>query len=87
MEEPGEGYPPDPVIIIDPPVDTEEPLFDVVVEDGKIISVKAINIIQVNTLPTLRVSGGTGAILRPVIGRIPESKPGQKVIQVIDCIT
>lgn len=86
VEDPGEGYT-DPEIIIDPPITGIGTSFDVVVEDGRIISVKAINIIQVNTLPTLRVSGGTGAILRPVIGRIPESKPGQKVIQVIDCIT
>ena len=86
VEEPGEGYT-DPEIIMDPPIAGIGTFFDVVVEDGRIISVKAINIIQVNTLPTLRVSGGTGATLRPVIGRIPESKPGQKVIQVIDCIT
>lgn len=88
IEVPGEDVPDDVDIIIDPPTDpTDEPIFDVVVEDGRIISVKPINIIQVNTLPTLRVLGGTGAILRPIIGRIPESKPGQKVIQVIDCIT
>ena len=88
IEVPGEDVPDDVDIIIDPPTDpTDEPIFDVVVEDGRIISVTPINIIQVNTLPTLRVLGGTGAILRPIIGRIPESKPGQKVIQVIDCIT
>ena len=97
IEDPGNDVPEEPEIIIDPGIDPPpgelgepilgEPIFDVRVEDGRIISVKPINIIQVNTLPTLRVSGGTGAILRPVIGRIPESKPGQKVIQVIDCIT
>ena len=89
IDDPGEGYPPNPEIIIDPPIDPPpgEPIFDVRVEDGRIISVTPINIIQVNTLPTLRVLGGTGAILRPVIGRIPEAKPGQKIIQVIDCIT
>ena len=87
IEVPGDDVPDDVEIIIDPPIGIDEPIFDVVVEDGRIISVTPINIIQVNTLPTLRVSGGTGAILRPVIGRIPESKPGQKVIQVIDCIT
>lgn len=87
IDDPGDKVPGDVEIIIDPPIDIGEPIFDVVVEDGRIISVTSINIIQVNTLPTLRVSGGTGAILRPIIGRIPESKPGQKVIQVIDCIT
>lgn len=89
VENPGKDVPDPPIIVIDPPPNnpTDEPLFDVIVEDGRIISVTAINIIQVNTLPTLRVLGGTGAILRPVIGRIPESKPGQKIIQVIDCIT
>ena len=87
IEVPGDDVPDDVEIIIDPPIGIDEPIFDVRVEDGRIISVTPINIIQVNTLPTLRVSGGTGAILRPIIGRIPESKPGQKVIQVIDCIT
>lgn len=88
VENPGRDYT-DPEIILDPPTNNPEnlPLFDVVVEDGRIISVTPINIIQVNTLPTLRVLGGTGAILRPIIGRAPESKPGQKIIQVIDCIT
>ena len=88
VENPGKDVPVPPIIVIDPPPNnpTDEPLFDVIVEDGRIISVTAINIIQVNTLPTLRVLGGTGAILRPVIGRIPESKPGQKLIKVIDCV-
>ena len=89
VDDPGGGHTGPPIIVIDPPPNnpTDEQLFDVVVEDGRIISVTPINIIQVNTLPTLRVLGGTGTILRPVIGRIPESKPGQKIIQVIDCIT
>ena len=87
IEVPGEDVPDDVDIIIDPPTGpTDEPIFDVRIENGRIISVTPINIIQVNTLPTLRVLGGTGAILRPIIGRIPESKPGQKVIQVIDCV-
>ena len=66
-----------------------EPDFDIVIEDGRIISVKPINIIQVNVLPKLRVvsGSGSGALLKPIIGRLPESKPGQKLIQVIDCVT
>ena len=61
--------------------------FDVVIDEGRIISVKPINIIQVNILPKLRATGGSGALLKPIIGRLPESKPGQKVIQVIDCVS
>ena len=87
--ETGTGIVDPPIITIDPPIesgDSDEPIFDVVIDEGRIISVKPINIIQVNTLPKLLVTGGSGAILKPIIGRIPESKPGQKVIQVIDCI-
>ena len=101
---PGDSYEPDDTrIIIDPtieppppfnPEDPElgtliEPDFDIVIEDGRIISVKPINIIQVNVLPKLRVvsGSGSGALLKPIIGRLPESKPGQKLIQVIDCVT
>ena len=102
--DPGDSYEPDDTrIIIDPtteppppfnPEDPElgtpiEPDFDIVIEDGRIISVKPINIIQVNVLPKLRVvsGSGSGALLKPIIGRLPESKPGQKLIQVIDCVT
>ena len=87
--DPGDNYPEDTEIIIDlvPEDDDDKIEFDVVVEDGRIISVKPINIIQVNTLPKLRAIGGSGAVLKPIIGRLPEFKPGQKVIQVIDCIT
>jgi hypothetical protein len=85
----GEDYPEDTEIITDliPEDDDDEIEFDVIIDEGRIISVKPINIIQVNILPKLRATGGSGALLRPIIGRIPESKPGQKVIQVIDCIT
>ena len=104
IPDPGDSYEPDDTrIIIDPtteppppfnPEDPElgtliEPDFDIVIEDGRIISVKPINIIQVNVLPKLRVvsGSGSGALLKPIIGRLPESKPGQKLIQVIDCVT
>ncbi len=84
----GEDYPEDTEIITDlVPEDDEEIEFDVIVDEGRIISVKPINIIQVNILPKLRATGGSGALLKPIIGRLPESKPGQKIIQVIDCIT
>lgn len=84
----GENYPEDTEIITDlVPEDDDEIEFDVVIDEGRIISVKPINIIQVNILPKLRATGGSGALLKPIIGRLPESKPGQKVIQVIDCIS
>lgn len=91
--DPGDDYPEDTKIIIDPsPEDDDGQIggnveFDVVIDEGRIISVKPINIIQVNILPKLRATGGSGALLKPIIGRLPESKPGQKVIQVIDCIS
>ena len=91
--DPGDDYPEDTKIIIDPaPEDDDDQIggnveFDVVIDEGRIISVKPINIIQVNILPKLRATGGSGALLKPIIGRLPESKPGQKVIQVIDCIS
>jgi hypothetical protein len=85
----GEDYPEDTEIITDlvPEDDDDEIEFDVIVDEGRIISVKPINIIQVNILPKLRATGGSGALLRPIIGRLPESKPGQKIIQVIDCVS
>ena len=87
--DPGDDYPEDTKIIIDPaPEDDDDEIeFNVVIDEGRIISVKPINIIQVNILPKLRATGGSGALLKPIIGRLPESKPGQKVIQVIDCIS
>jgi hypothetical protein len=87
--DPGDDYPEDTEIITDlvPEDDDDEIEFDVVIDEGRIISVKPINIIQVNILPKLRATGGSGALLKPIIGRLPESKPGQKVIQVIDCIS
>ena len=93
--DPGDDYPEDTKIIIDPaPEDDDDQIggnveFDVVIDEGRIISVKPINIIQVNILPKLRATGGSGsgALLKPIIGRLPESKPGQKLIQVIDCVT
>jgi len=96
IPDPGDSYEPDDTrIIIDPaPEDDDDQIggnveFDVVIDDGRIISVKPINIIQVNVLPKLRVvsGSGSGALLKPIIGRLPESKPGQKLIQVIDCVT
>ena len=87
----GEDYPEDTEIITDlvPKDDDDEIEFDVVIDEGRIISVKPINIIQVNILPKLRATGtgGSGALLKPIIGRLPESKPGQKIIQVIDCVS
>ena len=84
----GENYPEDTEIITDlVPEDDDEIEFDVVIDEGRIISVKPINIIQVNILPKLRATGGSGALLKPIIGRLPESKPGQKIIQVIDCVS
>lgn len=87
--DPGDDYPEDTKIIIDPaPEDDDDEIeFDVIIDEGRIISVKPINIIQVNILPKLRATGGSGALLKPIIGRLPKSKPGQKVIQVIDCIS
>jgi len=62
--------------------------FDIVVQNGRIISVKPLNSIQIQNIPTITITSktGSGALVKPVIGRLPLTPQGE-VIQVIDCIS
>ena len=84
IDDPGDDYDPVETEVID---DIGTPYNVVVNDDGNIISVKPINIVRTTRLPKLKATIGTGAILRPIIGRIPEAPPGQNVIEIIDCVT
>ena len=70
--------------------------YSLTVDEGRIVSVSTpsitqvtqINSIKTTTLPeiTINTSTGIGAILRPIIGRLPTTPQG-KIESVIDCIT
>ena len=62
--------------------------YSVNIEDGKIISAIPINSIEITNLPKITVisSTGSGAFIKPVIGRLPLSPQGE-VLQIIDCVT
>lgn len=67
--------------------------YELTIDNGRIITVgfsntSQLNIIKTQTLPeiTINTSTGRGAILKPIIGRLPVTPQG-KVEQVIDCIT
>ena len=88
---------PGPIVPSPIGIGTTTPIYEVVVDedDGGIIEVKVLNILRFNEeLPDLIVNSetGSGAILRPVFGRIPEDllAPGGDrqvgIVSVIDCI-
>ena len=62
--------------------------YDVVIQNGRIISTKPLNNIQIQDLPVITVTSktGSGALIKPVIGRLPLTPQGE-VVQVIDCIS
>ena len=57
-------------------------------QNGRIISAKPLNNIQIQDLPVITVTSktGSGALIKPVIGRLPLTPQGD-VVQVIDCIS
>ena len=59
--------------------------YDVKIEDGKIVSVSPINNVKTTELPKIIIksSTGTGALVRPIIGRLT---PQDTVVQIIDCV-
>lgn len=94
IEDPGRDYD-ETTTVTDEFGNDYEVIIDIGEEDstGSILKVRPINIIVVNTLPTLTVisSSGSGAILRPIIGPAPtpeqiRSRRGGELKQVIDCI-
>ena len=62
--------------------------YDLVIQNGRIISAKPLNNIQIQDLPVITVTSktGSGALIKPVIGRLPLTPQGE-VVQVIDCIS
>tara|TARA_A100001011_G_scaffold294273_1_gene306358 strand:- start:5303 stop:7588 length:2286 start_codon:yes stop_codon:yes gene_type:complete len=61
--------------------------YNLTIENGKIISATPINNIRITELPRIIVSSstGTGALIKPIIGRLPLTPQGE-IIQVIDCV-
>lgn len=63
--------------------------YSLTIDNGKVTSVTLpINSIRTTTLPriTINSSTGSGAILKPLIGKLPITPQGE-VAKVIDCIT
>ena len=62
--------------------------YSVTIDNGKIISAIPINSIEITNLPKITVtsSTGSGALIKPVIGKLPLSPQGE-VLQIIDCVT
>ena len=62
--------------------------YDLVIQNGRIISAKPLNNIQIQDLPVITVTSktGSGAFIKPVIGRLPLTPQGE-VVRVIDCIS
>jgi len=61
--------------------------YNLTIDNGKIISATPINNISITEIPTIVVSSstGVGALIKPIIGRLPLTPQGE-VIQVIDCV-
>ena len=57
------------------------------IDDGKIISATPINNVRITEIPKIVVSSSTGigALIKPIIGRLPLTPQGE-IIQVIDCV-
>ena len=68
-------------------VDASADGYNLTIKDGKIISATPINNIRITEIPRIVVtsSTGVGALIKPIIGRLPLTPQGE-VIQVIDCV-
>ena len=61
--------------------------YNLTINDGKIISATPINNVKITQIPKIIVvsSTGVGALIKPIIGRLPLTPKGD-IIQVIDCV-
>ena len=61
--------------------------YNLTIDNGKIISATPINNVRITEIPRIVVSSstGVGALIKPIIGRLPLTPQGE-VIQVIDCV-
>ena len=68
-------------------VDAEAEGYDLTIDNGRIISATPINNVKTIELPkiTVKSSTGSGAIIKPILGRLPLTPQGE-VIQIIDCV-
>ena len=68
-------------------VDAEAEGYDLTIDNGRIISATPINNVKTMKLPkiTVKSSTGSGAIIKPILGRLPLTPQGE-VLQIIDCV-
>ena len=61
--------------------------YNLSIDNGKIISATPINNVSITEIPKIIVSSSTGkgALIKPIIGRLPLTPQGE-IIQVIDCV-
>jgi len=94
IENPGQDYQDDDIVVIpdtpDTP-DTEEPVVDIEIVNGRVTRVDVKERFAFNGLPDLNIesSTGFGAVLRPIMSIVqPDRQDGQgEIIQVIDCVS
>ena len=62
--------------------------YSVTINDGKIISAIPINSIAISKIPKITIvsSTGSGALIKPIVGRLPLTPQGE-IIQIIDCVS
>ena len=68
--------------------DAEAEGYNLTIDNGRIISVTPINNVKSTDLPKIIIksSTGTGAVIKPIIGRLPLTPDGE-VLQIVDCVT
>ena len=61
--------------------------YNLTIDNGKIISATPINNVKITEIPKIIVtsSTGEGALIKPIIGRLPLTPQGE-IIQIIDCV-
>ena len=68
--------------------DTEAEGYTLDIKNGRIVSATPINNVKTTELSKIIVnsSSGSGAIIKPILGRLPLTPQGE-VIKIIDCVT
>lgn len=86
VENPGQGYDEDNVVIEGIGIDDIAEGFEVTVENGQVKKVSVVPGFAFNGLPDLNIlsTTGFGAVLRPIMSVVT---PQTEIIQVIDCVS
>ena len=93
IENPGQDYGDDDIVVIPDTPDTPivDPIVDIEIVDGRVTRVDVKEGFAFNGLPDLNIesSTGFGAVLRPIMSIVqPDRQDGQgEIIQVIDCVS